>query len=127
MDEKLNDFYQTLCDLFSKTKGWPDQSAGEFTLTAGRCQACGIIHDVSVFCEIVSRFWEQGGDVDEDWRRLAKAHGFDPDSLHDIMLGVFVGGDRAPTLLGSLEEQRKKAIAALNAALAGASRNPKSS
>jgi len=41
-------------------------------------------------------FFQTGPDTSDDWRRLARATGFDADDLHDLLLGVFLGGGPAP-------------------------------
>lgn len=47
------------------------------------------------FRRLAKWFWDHGPDVDEDWKRTAQraTFEFNADDLHDIMLGVFIGGD----------------------------------
>lgn len=94
-DRELDKFYDNLCDFLSRKKAWPD--GGIVGLVQGVCHGCGYRHEWSVFHEIVTTFWEQGGDVNDNWKHVAKVHGFDADALHELMLGVFIGGDRAPS------------------------------
>ena len=96
-DKELDKFYDNLCDLLSQKKAWPDGGIIGIVEGGGVCRACGSEHEWSVFHEIVTTFWEQGGDVNDNWKHVAKVHGFDADALHELMLGVFIGGDRAPS------------------------------
>ena len=91
-DRKVDAFYNDMCNVLQKKKAWPDMAI--FNLAAGRCRTCGSLHDWSVVHEIATTFWECGGDIDADWKRLVEVHGFDADELQEIMLGVFIGGDR---------------------------------
>ena len=38
-------------------------------------------------------FLKHGPEIDEIWKREARTGRFNPEELHDIMLGVLVGGD----------------------------------
>lgn len=42
---------------------------------------------------LVTTFWEYGPDFNADWERLARRNGFRADDLHDLLLGVFIGGN----------------------------------
>lgn len=42
-------------------------------------------------------FLKYGPDVDDDWKRVAREGRFYPDQLHEMFLGVLVGGDGAVT------------------------------
>lgn len=37
-------------------------------------------------------FWRYAPDVSDNWRDKAQHADFDPDGLHELMLGVFIGG-----------------------------------
>ena len=89
---ELDEFYDTLCVVISRKKAWPDLYKHDIGNDA--CLACGSRHNWSAFHDIVTMFWDGVGDTNADWRRIAKAHGFDADNLHEVMLGVFIGGDK---------------------------------
>ena len=38
-------------------------------------------------------FLKHGPDVDDDWNGIAWEWGCDPERLHDVFLGIFIGGD----------------------------------
>lgn len=72
---------------------------------------------------LAARFFEHGPDIDPAWKVDACITGFVPEVLHDLLLGIFVGGDGKSEL--SAEEKFFKARKAMNAALIAASQNPK--
>lgn len=46
--------------------------------------------------KLVTTFFQTAPDVDDDWKRAVRTTGFVPEDLHDLLLGVFLGGDDAP-------------------------------
>jgi len=92
-DKKVDVFYNNVCLYFSINKAWPDFS--KIGIANGGCEGCGSLHDDGVVHEMATTFWKCDGDVDEEWKRVARVHGFDADDLQEIMLGVFIGADSA--------------------------------
>ncbi len=45
--------------------------------------------------QLAAAFWKDGPDVGDDWKRTARRYGYDPEELHEILLGVFLGSDPA--------------------------------
>lgn len=41
-------------------------------------------------------FLKHGPEVDDDWERVALARRFDPDTLHDLFLAIFLGSEKGP-------------------------------
>ena len=62
---------------------------------AGHCTGCKGRYDWDGLAVLIAAFLNAGGDVDDRWKERARQAGFEfePDSLHDILLGIFVGGD----------------------------------
>lgn len=68
----------------------------------GSCKRSGIVQVAPYFqsCNwkgihrLARDFYRHAPEVDRDWKHLARNNGFEPDYLHDIMLGVFIGSDQ---------------------------------
>lgn len=48
--------------------------------------------------QLAAAFWKDGPDVNDDWKNAARRYGYDPEELHEILLGVFLGSDRPEPL-----------------------------
>ena len=72
---------------------------------------------------LAKRFFERGPDVNTKWKADACITGFVPEVLHDILLGVFIGGDGERAAFPSDEFHDKRA--AMTAAMIATSQNRK--
>lgn len=66
---------------------WPDEDCFK-----GKC-GCRKKFSWKGFRQLALWFWRHGPEVAEDWKVIARRRGFDPDDIHDLFLGVYIGGD----------------------------------
>ena len=64
--------------------------------TAGICSWCKTetSYNVSGLLPLVAWFLKHGPDISPGWVLTARRDGFNPEELHDVMLGIFIGGDQ---------------------------------
>ena len=94
-DDKLKPFFDAVVNVVVRKKvnlHHPEDECFE-----DKCSWCLPQHSWSIFLALVTLFWKDAPEVSEGRKALARncGFGFDPDELHDILLGVFVSGDGA--------------------------------
>lgn len=92
-DAKLQAFYKSaVVAVGEKHKNVQDPKGYR---VPGRCW-CNDECKWNTISQLVDRFWNHGPDVDDAWKSDAQRSGFDPEELHDTLLGVFVVGTSGP-------------------------------
>ena len=92
-DKKLETFHVAVAKLFAEKMNLSHYPRDD--CFSGMCSFCMTRYSWSALRGLVAAFWKAGGsDINDDWREIAEHAGFEPDDLHGIMLGIFVGGDR---------------------------------
>ena len=92
-DKKLKPFFEAVVNVVVRKK--VNLHHPEDDCFKGECLWCLPQHNWDTFRALVTLFWKDAPEVSEGWKALARncGFGFDPDELHDILLGVFIGGD----------------------------------
>lgn len=110
VNEKAEKFYNVVVEHLDRKTFWhyPDPEC-----YINRCRWSSKRCDWTEIRCLVTAFWETAPDVNRKWKRAVKRTNMDPHSFHELLVGIFIGGARAPTLLDSLDEQERKAQATL--------------
>ena len=100
-DNKLIRFFDTVIRVLWKKCAyfhWPETECFEGSCSEGTIT---ITHPLGRGCnwkallELSAWFLKRGPNVDDNWKQIARKVGCNPESFHELLLGVFIGGDGA--------------------------------
>ena len=98
-DKKLERFFDSVVNcLLNKSVNfhWPSGDCFNRSCRRGGATDTGVLVLLCNWKDIMilsAWFLKYGPEVDDDWKRVAREGRFNPSDLHDIFLGIFVGGD----------------------------------
>ena len=93
-DKNLGTFVNNVVSvMLDKNRGIHAPDSRCFKGTCGQCRTAGTRVNWHIVLQLATWFWETGPDIEDGWKRAAQNNRVDPDELHEILLGVFIGGD----------------------------------